>query len=147
LLALAIFAYPRVRPGARAAMALVAGVFGLVASVEAVYATIAGSGPSGDDFTGFAALPAGLVLLVVGASTLWRSRRLGDPLWRRYLRRMLRLAGAVVLAIAVVLPIGAGYLFTHIGRGVATHVDLGPRVEAVTLRTADGLSLTGSYVP
>ena len=147
LLALAIWAYPRARPGARAAIALLAGVFGLVASVEGFYAAVEGSGPSGDDFTGFAALPAGLMLLSVGAVILWRSRRVGDPVWWRYLRRPPVLAGVVVLAWAAVLPVGAAYLFTHIGRGVATGVDLGPGVEAVTLRTADGLALSGSYVP
>jgi MYXO-CTERM domain-containing protein len=146
-MALAVWAYPRLRPGARAAIALSAGVLGLVVSVEAVYATLEGGGPSGDDFSGFAALPAGVALIAVGAATLWRSRRREGSLWRRSARRLLVLAGVVVLAAGVILPVGAAYLFTHIGRGVATNVDLGPDVEAITLRTSDGLTLTGSYVP
>src|SRR6187399_2302553 len=81
-MALAVWAYPRSRPGARAAIALTAGVFGLVVSVEAVYATLEGGGPSGDDFTGFAALPSGVALVVIGAATLWRSRRREGSLWR-----------------------------------------------------------------
>lgn len=147
LLALAIWAYPRSRPGLRAAIALLAGIFGLVLSVEAFYAAIEGPGPSGDDYTGFAALPAGLVLIGVGVTTLWRSRRLGDRLWRRYVRRLLRLVGVVFVSAMVVLPVGAAYLFTHIGRGIATGVDLGPNVQPITLRTSDGLTLVGSYVP
>ena len=45
LLALAAWAYRRSRPGARAAIALTVGVFGLVASVEAIYAAAEGPGP------------------------------------------------------------------------------------------------------
>jgi uncharacterized protein len=147
LLVGAIWAYQRTRAGARAAIALLAGVFGLVVSVEACYATIEGAGPSGDDFSGFAALPAGIVLLAAGATTLWRSRRTGDRLWRRYLRRLAMLVAALVLVSGVLMPTGAAYLFTHIGRGVAEDVDLGPSVQAVTLRTYDSLTLAGSYVP
>jgi dienelactone hydrolase len=147
LLALAVWAYPRARAGARAAIALSGGVLGLVVSVEAVYATLKGGGPSGDDFTGFAALPAGLVLLALGITTLWRSRRRGGSVWRRSLRRLLVLAAVVVTVPVVVVPIGAAYLFAHLGRGVATNVDLGPNVEPIRLRTSDGLTLIGSYVP
>ncbi len=143
----AISVYRRARPGARAAIALLAGVSGLVVSVEAFYATFEGAGPTGDDFSGFAALPAGIVLLVAGATTLWRSRRTDGRLWWRSLRRLALLAGVVVLVAGVVLPTGAGYLFTHIGRGIADDVDLGPTVEQVTLHTSDGLTLRGSYVP
>jgi dienelactone hydrolase len=143
----AIGLYRQARAGARASIALLAGLFGLVVSVEALYATIEGAGPSGDDFTGFAALPAGIVLLAAGGATLWRSRRTDDRLWRRYLRRLALLVGALVLVAGVVLPTGAGYLFTHIGRGIATDVDLGPTVQQISLHTADGLTLAGSYVP
>jgi len=46
LLALAARAYRRSRPGARASIALAGGVFGLVVSVEAMYAAIEGTGAS-----------------------------------------------------------------------------------------------------
>ena len=46
------WAYPRVRAGARAAIALLAGFLGVLAATEAVNYTVADS-PSGDDFTGF----------------------------------------------------------------------------------------------
>ena len=44
-------------------------------------------GASGDDYTGLLALPAGVVLLVLAAVTLWRSRRRDGSRARRYLRR------------------------------------------------------------
>src|SRR5262249_3162727 len=101
----------------------------------------------GDGFTGFAALAAGLVLLGIGAVTLWRSRRREGSIWRRSVRRLLVLAGVVVFAAFVVVPAGLSYLVAHVGRGVATAVDLGPNVQAITLHTSDGLDLAGSYVP
>ena len=55
LVAAAAWAYPRVRAGARAALALLFGFFGVLAGIEAVYYTVADS-PSGDDFTGFLSL-------------------------------------------------------------------------------------------
>ena len=45
------FFYPRLRAGARATIALVAGFFGVLAGTEAVHYTRA-VGPSGDDYTG-----------------------------------------------------------------------------------------------
>ena len=57
-LALAAWAYPRLRGGRRGALALIAGMFGIVAGVEAVRYTIQ-VGPSGDDYTGPALDPCG----------------------------------------------------------------------------------------
>ena len=74
VLALAAWAYPRLRGGRRGAMALLFGAFGIVAGIEAVHYT-ARSGASGDDYTGLLAIPAGLLLLGLGVVTLWRTRR------------------------------------------------------------------------
>jgi uncharacterized protein len=73
-LALAAWAYPRLRGGRRGALALTIGVLGIATGIEAAHYTST-LGPSGDDFTGLLAIPAGLLLLGVGASTLWRTRR------------------------------------------------------------------------
>ena len=59
-------------------------------------------GPSGDDFTGLLALPAGLLLLGLGAVTLWRTRRTdGSLAWRYPRRALLGVAGVLVGAIVV----------------------------------------------
>ena len=86
LVVAAAWAYPRLRAGARAALALLFGFFGVLAGTESAYYTFADR-PSGDDFTGFLSLVAGFVLLGIGIRTLWRSRRTDDSRRRRYLRR------------------------------------------------------------
>ena len=65
LVAAAAWIYPRVRAGARAALALLFGFFGVLAGTEAVYYTFAGV-PSGDDFTGLLSLLGGFLLLGIG---------------------------------------------------------------------------------
>ena len=100
LLVLAGVVYPRLRAGARATIALLAGFFGVLAGTEAVHYTKE-VGASGDDFTGLLSIPAGLLLIGLGAVTLWRSRRTDDRRWWRYLRRFLLFAGAFVLTYVV----------------------------------------------
>jgi uncharacterized protein len=79
----AVAVYGRLRAGARASIALLLGFFGVLAGTEAAYYTQA-VGPSGDDYTGLLSIPAGLLLLGVGAATLWRSRKTGGRRWWRY---------------------------------------------------------------
>ena len=95
LLALAAWAYPRVRAGAAAVIALTVGLTGLVVGlIEAGYYTLE-VGPSGDDFSGFLAGAAGVVLIGLGFVRLWQSRRSGGHWFRRYGRRTLRVVGGV----------------------------------------------------
>src|SRR5688572_27550004 len=61
LVVAAAWAYPRVRAGARAALALLFGFFGVLAGTESAYYTFADR-PSGDDFTGYLSIVAGFVL-------------------------------------------------------------------------------------
>jgi uncharacterized protein len=144
-LALAACAYPRLRGGRRGALALVLGVFGIVAGVEAVHYS-SKVGASGDDYSGLLAIPAGLMLLGLGAVTLWTTRRtVGNRPWR-YLRRALLGATGVVVALFVVAPLSAGYLFTHLGRPVVPEAHLGAAYEQVSFTTSDGLMLSGWYV-
>jgi hypothetical protein len=146
LLGLAGWAYPRLRGGRRGALALFIGPLGIAAGVEAFHYTRT-LGASGDDFTGLLAIPAGLTLIGLGAVTLWRTRRVeGGLAWRYGRRGLLGLAGAYV-AIAVVLPIGLGYVTTHVGRAVVPANDLRVPYEDVTFGTSDGLELEGWYVP
>ena len=105
--------YPRLRAGARASLALVFGVFAIASGIEAAYYTLNG-GPSGDDFTGWPCLAAGVALVGLGAVTLWRTRRTDDSLRRRYLRRTLLVVAALVVASQVMLPLVIAQVVTHV---------------------------------
>jgi uncharacterized protein len=146
LLALAFWGFPRLRGGAQGALALMLGPLGIATGIEAVhYANQVG--PSGDDFTGFLAIPAGLLLVGLGAGTLWRTRRTeGNRPWRYTRRGLLTGAGAVVAAL-VVFPIGFAYVITHTARAVVPEYALGATHENVSFETSDGLTLKGWYVP
>jgi uncharacterized protein len=147
VLVLAAWAYPRLRAGARATIALVLGLFGIVAGIEAVYYATTDAGLSGDDYTGLLSLVAGVVLLVVGVVTLWRTRRRDDSLRRRYLRRALVAVGAVVVLYVLVAPFYTAYIFTHTARGFVPEPELGAAHEEISFTTSDGLELQGWYVP
>ena len=146
LLVLAAWVYPRLRAGARASLALGVGFIGASLSSEAVLAVRDG-GPSGDDYSGFGALGASLLLLSIGASTLWTSRRVDDGRTWRYLRRALIAIGAAVVVLQVAVPTGFAYLITHAaGSSVAT-AELGTPYEHVSFTTSDGLRIAGWYIP
>jgi MYXO-CTERM domain-containing protein len=145
LLAAAAVFYGRLRAGARAAIALLAGYFGVLGGIEALHYTRE-VGPSGDDYTGLLSLLAGLVLLGVGGLTLWRSRRRDDRLWWRYGRRALIGVGAVVVAAVFLFPFSIGYVATHASRATVPAADLGAPFEEVAFTTNDGLRLKGWYI-
>jgi dienelactone hydrolase len=146
LLGLAAWAYPRMRGVWRGAMAIAFGVLGIAAGIEgAHYANHVG--PSGDDFSGLLCIPAGALLLGLGAATLWRTRGTEGSRARRYGRRLLLGAAGIVAAYAVLLPIGLAYVTTHVGRPVVPRNDLRVAYENVAFTASDGLKLTGWYVP
>ena len=146
LLALAAWGFPRLSGAGRGALALFLGPFGIATGIEAVhYANQVGA--SGDDFTGFLAIPAGLLLIGLGAVTLWRTRRTeGNRPWR-YARRALLGATGLVAALLILFPIGFAYVVTHTARAVVPDNELGAACENVSFRTSDGLELKGWYVP
>lgn len=143
----AAFAFPRLRAGAQGTLAISLGILGIAIGVgEAGYYTLK-VGPSGDDYTGLLAIPASLVLMGVGAATLWRSRRRGgNPAWR-IVRRILLGAGGALVLFFVVYPFAASYVYTHAARTETPSGDLGVPYETVTFTTSDGLELDGWYVP
>ena len=145
LLVAAGVSYGRVRAGARAAIALLAGFFGILASTEAIHYTRA-VGPSGDDYTGLLSAVAGLALIGVGAVTLWRSRKTHDRIWWRYPRRLLLVGGAGLVTIVFLIPISVSYVVTHAARGHVPAADLGTPHEEVEFTTSDGLTLKGWYI-
>ncbi len=146
LLALAAWGFPRLSGGRQGALALFLAPLGIAIGIEAIhYANQVGA--SGDDFTGFLTIPAGLTLLGLGAATLWRTRRTeGNRAWRYGRRGLFGLAGALV-AFVLVLPIGFAYVTTHTARAVVPENKLGAAYENVSFETSDGLTLKGWYVP
>jgi hypothetical protein len=138
--------YRRLRPGARAALALVFGVFGIACGIEAAYYTLNG-GPSGDDFTGWLSLAAGLVLVGLGAVTLWRTRRMDDSLRRRYLRRVLLTIAGLIVVTQIMFPLVIARVVTHTARAHVPTPNLGAAHEDVAFTTSDGLRLEGWFVP
>jgi hypothetical protein len=142
--------YPRLRAGARAALAFTFGMIVVGLGVPSAY-WLAEGDASGDHYTtGVLALAAGLVLLAVGPVVLWRSRRSYGGRGRTALRRTLTLAlsalAAGALFLVVAFPVSFAYVYTHTGRGVV-EPDLRVAYEPVRIETSDGLELTGSYVP
>jgi hypothetical protein len=121
------------------------GVLGIAAGIESFYYTRE-VGPSGDDFSGLLAIPAGMLLLGLGAVTLWRTRDTSTGPVLRYGRRaLLGVAGVVVGALVAIA--GYGYVTTHVGRAVVPPDRLGVAHEDVTFTAADGLELEGWYIP
>jgi uncharacterized protein len=142
VLALAAALYPRMRPGAMAAVAVALGALALEGALLAT-ADARAVGARGEDWTGFLLAPVGLILVGLGLALVWRSRKPGRLRW---LRRA-GLAAAVVLgAYWLVLPVGIALLATHRPRAEARPVELGRPYERVSVRTADGLRLAGWYV-
>jgi hypothetical protein len=121
--------YPRLRPGARALVALFSGSLSIVAGVAD---------------GALLALAAGAVLLGVGATVLWRSRR---PEGRPFARRALIAAAAVLGVYFVVLPLALAIVINHKARSPVEPADLGVPYSAIELTTEDGLSLAGWYAP
>jgi hypothetical protein len=143
----AAVAYPHLRAGLRASLALALGLLGIViGGAEAGYYTLHDR-PSGDDYTGFAAILAGLVLVGVGVVTLWRSRKLNDRRVRRYARRLVIAAAAAVVFAFVIFPLSLSYGFTHAARTSTASGDLGAPYSSLSFTTGDGLELEGWYVP
>jgi uncharacterized protein len=139
--------YPRLRPGLRAALAVVLGTFGIVSG--AVEPAFYGpkTGLSGDDFSGLVAAVVGLCLVILGAVTAWRGRKQDHPLAWRYGRRFLFGVAWVAGLYFVMFPLSLSYGFTHVARVVTPHGNLGAPYEDVSFEASDGLRLDGWFVP
>ena len=141
------WAYPHVRAGARAGIALTVGLGAVAVGLAIPLRHIGIEGPSGDDFTGVLATVGGAALAALGARALWRSRRLDERLARRYLRRAGIGVAALVVAFEFVVPVPFAFIATHRAREPVKAADLGRPYERVSFETADGLTLRGWYVP
>ena len=145
-LAAAAALLPRVRAGLRGALTLLIGFSGVMVGSEAAYFTATGHA-SGDDWTGLLALLAGVAMLVLGTRDLWRSRRRGGSAIRRDGRRLAVLGGSVLVGYLVLFQFAMGYGTTHIASPEVPEVDLGRPFQDVTVPSADGVELSGWYVP
>jgi hypothetical protein len=140
-------AYPRVRAGARAVLAILFGLVGILVGLgESAYYTMT-VGPSGDDYTGFLAAAGGVALFGLAAVTLWRSRKPGRSRPRRYLRRGLLAALGVVVIAELFTPFALSYITTHVHTAEVPEAELGAAYEDVTFTTSDGLEIAAWYVP
>ena len=137
----AMVAFPSLRPGARAALAVTFGVLGLVnGGLHVIHATRHGA--SGGDLTGVLAAGAGAVLVGLAVAVLVRGRR-GAPRWGR---RALAGAGAFLAAVFVLGPVALGIVETHKWRE-PVGAPPGPAYRDVSFRATDGLRLSGWYRP
>ncbi|HET7555864.1 MAG TPA: CocE/NonD family hydrolase [Gaiellaceae bacterium] len=143
LLLAGLAVFPLLRPGGKAALAAVLGALSLEATALAIADARAG-GVRGEDWTGLVLGPVGLVLLVLAARLLWRSRRPGR--WR-WIRRAGVALATTVAVYWLVLPVAVAILATHRPRATVEPAELGRPYEQVTLRTSDGLRLAAWYVP
>jgi alpha-beta hydrolase superfamily lysophospholipase len=134
------WAYPRLRAGARAAVALVCGVPAVVAGIADGARHVAVDRVAGDDLTAILAAVAGVALIVDAVARLWRTRRAEG---HRYLRRAATGVAAALVGFLVVLPVAIAIVATHKARSPVP-AGLGT---PVTLRTADGLRLSAAYEP
>jgi hypothetical protein len=146
LFVLCAWAYPRLRAGARATLALGVGVFMIVMGASEAGYYMRESGLSGDDYTGILMIPAGLLLVGIGFVTFWRSRKGGRLVWR-YARRVLIAFGLLVGAYFVIYPLGESYAITHAARAYVPEPQLGTAFQEISFTTPDGLQLEGWYVP
>jgi uncharacterized protein len=145
LFVLFAWAYPRLRAGVRATLAIFVGIFTITMGFEAVN-YLRESSLSGDDYTGLLTIPAGLLLVAIGFVTLWRTRKNGKPI-RRYVRRALLAVGLLLGVLFISYPLSESYVVTHTGRAFVPPVTLGTAYEDVSFTTGDGLRLVGWYVP
>src|SRR3712207_3686091 len=140
----AIVAFPRLRAGFRAVIALVFGFLAIVnGTLHLIHVT--DGGPSGSDVTGVLAVAAGLVLTVLGLAVPFVHRGEGGRTrTRRWVNRaVLAIAGALVF-YAFVFPTSLAIIETHKFRepiGSPPSADYEP----VSFASSDGLELSGWY--
>ena len=142
----AILAFPRLRPGFRAAITFVFGVFAIVNGVLHVV-HISKDGVAHSDLTGVAAVVAGAVLVALGVLIPFLHRGEGAATrGRRWANRLVVLVVGFLVLYALVYPTSAAIIVTHKYR---EPIGAPPSraYEDVTFESTDGLELTGWYVP
>jgi uncharacterized protein len=140
----ALVLYPRIRPGARAALAFALGVLITTAGAMHVVHAIVDTAEL-SDFTGILAAAAGVVLMALGVVVAWRAPT-SPARRRRWAKRGAIALGAVLVGFFVLFPIGIAIYVTHTPREPIEGTFSVPH-EDVAFETADGLTLRGWYAP
>jgi fermentation-respiration switch protein FrsA (DUF1100 family) len=142
----AIIAFPRLRPGFRAAIALVFGVFAITnGALHAAHISV--DGAAGSDYTGVLVLAAGVVLAVLGLAIPFLHRGEGAATRRRrWAYRAVAVVAGFLVVYAFIYPVSVAMVVTH------RHRDPIPdppsaAYRPVTFPSSDGLELSGWYRP
>jgi fermentation-respiration switch protein FrsA (DUF1100 family) len=141
-----VVAFPRLRPGLRAALSFGFGVLALVNGLLHLrHVTL--DGPAASDVTGVLAAGAGAVLIGLAIAIPWRHRGEGAATpKRRWAHRAVAVPVGLVAAIVVLGPIAIAITETHKYR---EPVGAAPSAayERVGFSATDGLDLAGWYRP
>jgi uncharacterized protein len=141
--AAAAVSFPRLRPGLRAAIALVFGVLAVTNGFMHVI-HIAKEGPAHSDLTGVLAAVAGLLLIGLALWIPWRHRGEGArTARRRWINRAIALVLGALLVYAGLYPTAVAIVPTHKYREAIPDTPRG--YEAVEFDASDGLRLSGWY--
>jgi hypothetical protein len=133
-----VLAFPRLRPGLRAALALTFGALALTNGAMHLM-HVASDGLAGGDVTGLLAALSGVAHLAHAAAIPWRHRGTGG-----LAGRVLAPVGLLLGALFVVGPVAVGLVSVHKGRD-AVGAPPGREYAAVTFRASDGLRIAGWY--
>lgn len=140
----AIVVFPRLRPGLRAAISLVFGVFAIVNGALHV-AHISADGAARSDYTGVLAVAAGVVLALLGLAIPFLHRGEGAATrTRRWAHRVVAVIAGLVAIYVFVYPVTIAIVVTHKHRepiGDPPSAAYRP----VTFQSSDGLELSGWY--
>ena len=146
IVVLALIFYGRMHAGLRATIALLFGVFSLVAGLVEL-SDLLRNGLSGDGVLGILVAVAGIALVVLGADLLWISRKRGGSLAWTIARRTLLSLAALFVVYWAVIPVSMAIFATERPRDDVQAADVGRPYQEVTFDTSDGLTLSAWYVP
>jgi uncharacterized membrane protein HdeD (DUF308 family) len=142
----AIYAFPFLRPAARAAVAFFFGALAIVNGMLHVK-HIAAESVGTSDLTGVLALAAGIVLVGLAAAIPWLHRGEGTASRRRrWAYRMAAVPAGLLLVLFTVVPIGTAITETHKFR---EHIGAPPSPDyrEVAFDASDGVHLSAWYRP
>jgi hypothetical protein len=142
----AVVAFPRLRPGVRAAIAFTFGVLALVNGGRHLHHVIL-DGATANDVTGVIAMAAGVVLIGLAAWIPFRHRGPGAATARQRWAIRVALVPAAIVAVAILyMPVGMAIVDIH-----SLHRPVGnppsPAYETVDFTASDGVRLEGWYRP